>query len=74
MPIELWHFSQHPEVNLIATSGVVIDASGEVIAEKSTSDSLETDVKKSIRLGYPGVSPVGQALRREIFDFLGHCQ
>lgn len=64
-------FSRHPQVNVVANSGYIINSTGDITGEKNEEDALNNDAAKVIRFGFPGIHPVGQAFRSIIFSKYG---
>jgi len=65
-------FNENQDVSIIVTSGVKIDPLGNYLGNVSEVNGMVySNVMDAIKLGYPGVRPVGQAIKREVFNFFG---
>lgn len=64
-------FEQHPNLYIITGSITKINAQGKIIGNISYDDVLYNDVITTIKNGMPKVFPVGQAIRKTLFDRFG---
>ncbi len=64
-------FTEQPGRLIIATSGWVIDETGNVIRESNHVERVVSDIGLAIRRGNPLITPVGQSWRRRLFELYG---
>jgi glycosyltransferase involved in cell wall biosynthesis len=64
-------FDENKFVNIINTNGFIINQEGEITGHTSRPLGLYNDIFKSIRNGFPPISPVGECWRRNIFRDMG---
>lgn len=64
-------FNLYPNLYIITGSLTRIDSEGTCIDEINYDDKIENDVYSTIKNGMPTVFPVGQSIRRTIFDKFG---
>jgi glycosyltransferase involved in cell wall biosynthesis len=64
-------FSQHKELLAITTSLKKIDEKGHEIGDLTYNNELRNDIFSVIKAGIPNVFPVGQALKRQLFETFG---
>lgn len=64
-------FIEHGNINIINTNGFIINENGEITGHTFRPVGIHKDVAKSIRNGFPPISPVGECWRTKIFGLIG---
>jgi glycosyltransferase involved in cell wall biosynthesis len=67
-------FRENNNVNIINTNGFIINHKSEITGYLSRPEGIYNEVEKSIRNGFPPISPVGECWRRNLFREMGELQ